>query len=156
MPLTRTRRRLLVATLVVVGMFSGGYWLLTQNVDPRFVGRWTVTTSKSSGIDWGLGIFGNGDAHVTISRQRRPMTYFAWKTEGNFLLFTSHDSGKNVVDRLRIQITLLRMKLFKEPTYTERYEILSVSPDSISLRWEEDFDRNGILDDIFTLRRIQP
>jgi hypothetical protein len=55
MPLTRTRRRILIATLVVVGILFA-WWALLPPVDQRFVGKWldnsgTTFTLRDNG--WG-------------------------------------------------------------------------------------------------------
>jgi hypothetical protein len=39
MPLTRTKKRMLIATLVVVGVV-GALWSLPRKLDPRFFGLW--------------------------------------------------------------------------------------------------------------------
>jgi hypothetical protein len=39
---TRTRRRILIATIVVVGIVVGGWYLSRPSLDPRFVGTWRV------------------------------------------------------------------------------------------------------------------
>jgi hypothetical protein len=46
MALTRKRRRILFATLVVV--LGGLWWLTRPNLDPRFVGRWRWADARST------------------------------------------------------------------------------------------------------------
>jgi hypothetical protein len=45
MALTRTRRRILIATLVVVGLIASLFKWLEPQRDSRFVGAWVVNTS---------------------------------------------------------------------------------------------------------------
>jgi hypothetical protein len=129
--------------VVVILLFTLN-WHLMRYEDRRFVGTWIVTTPRISGISWELSSLGSGTAYTP---QRKMMVTFGWSVQGDLLVFSSHNQEKQIYDRLTRSAEIARQKVLNEPTYAERYEILSISPDVITLR---DVDST----DILTLRRL--
>jgi hypothetical protein len=92
MPLTRRRRQILIATLVVVGIFVA--WLqLAPRRDPRFAGTWKVKDSPP-GVKafWRFAADGTGRQWVELEGSVPPVhveelpSRWHWRSEGDTII----------------------------------------------------------------------
>jgi hypothetical protein len=130
MPLTRSRRRWLIATLVLVGIL-GAWWVLLPRIDERFVGTWVIERVRSGDlIIWSARKTYNRDGTMTTILAGDPGPEESrWQVDGNTL--EEYDPGShfpvalvNLYQRLTGQIVRRSQS---------RYEIISVSEHEITL-----------------------
>jgi hypothetical protein len=97
MTLTRSRR-LLIATLVVVGLVGGLWWWSRPNLDPRFVGRWDVHPSLREI----LVIDSDGSAQALWRDDLSLIERLSWCLNGDrqFVLASLHTPGDGLRDVL--------------------------------------------------------
>jgi hypothetical protein len=146
MSLTRTRRRILIATLVVVAVFAGVYRMLTKDMDSRFLGKWAVAHSKHGTVVWEFGRFGTCEIHIPGESSG----HILWHVRDGKL--TSYAVvKKNRVSWLKQcwEFVVERISHGDKPTI--EYEIRSATPDEIQLHPLR--SSTGI--DVITLRRVR-
>lgn len=119
---------LAVAALCVSRLYS------RQGVDHRLVGTWSVTPT----LTWRLS--GNGRGELLGYRNGEWFTAlrYSWSVSGMQLKTTSYNDERTVPGRIRRECQIVWQKLKGEPLWTERYDLLEIRPDVITLK-----DENG-------------
>jgi hypothetical protein len=118
MAVIRTRRRILIAALAVVGI-PVVWWAMLPEVDQRFVGRWNVVGYSTPQV-WTFRADGTLDVDGRESG--------AWHVKGNNLCF-----GESDIARLT---RLWREVVGRQPYYRPRpneHRILAVEKDVIQM-----------------------
>jgi hypothetical protein len=141
MPLTRTRRRLLIATLLAVGLFVA-WWVCRPRLDPRFVGSWAIGKRTYGRFAfWSVTRTYNADGTLqTLSTGHPGAEQWRWRVEGNVLV--EYDATSDLPAPLQELYRLLTGQY--QLRGTSRYEILSVSGDEIRLRLIDHPDTDDI------------
>jgi hypothetical protein len=90
MPLTRTRRRLVIAALAVVGILVAFWaWPSTPIIDPRFVGEWSWSRLPA-GTDESPAVIlrsdGTGERVSRLDRFAFTRMKFRWSVAGDQLI----------------------------------------------------------------------
>jgi hypothetical protein len=126
MILTRSRRRLLIVTLVVVGSIAGLWWMTRPKVDPRFVGRWRI---ECHGVD-GLTFQFDSDGSIGGAKTLR------WHVTGDYLVTEKlpDDPVKRLVAWLALKKAMVADK-FDSLDHASVHKIISVSETKAELSW---------------------
>jgi hypothetical protein len=93
MALNRTRRRILIATLVVVGLMGAGTFLYLRRVDSRFVGRWTMSYHPPWPFGDAMRFNSSGTGSVVSSRSYKNEA-FLWKVHGDKLTICKYPCAR--------------------------------------------------------------
>jgi hypothetical protein len=131
MPLTRTRRRLLIATPIVMGLLVAS-WMRRPWRDPRFVGTW-VTDKRDNGqfVFWTTKTTFHADGRMEsmAAGDPGPEQYY-WRVEGNHLI--QYDPGYDYPAVLHPLFRILAGRYQHQRRW--RHEILSVGENELRLR----------------------
>lgn len=131
MPLTRNRRRVLIATLLAISVLvAWSVWWPRR--DPRFVGSWAIG-KRSAGpiVLWAVKRTYNADGTMqSISAGDPAPEDWQWKIDGNVLV--EYDATSNLPAPLQEIYGWLTGRY--QLRDTTRYQILSVADDEIRLR----------------------
>jgi hypothetical protein len=133
LPLTRYRRRILIATLVVVGLIGGVWWIARPKVDPRFVGTW----DSSDGVRWVFRSDGTGECwyggDIPPSSRVLGINSFRWTLEGDVLVIFEPGIARHLSESVRNRIgRLLGHQLSGQEIF--RYEIIRVEAGTVDLK----------------------
>src|SRR5262245_47277513 len=91
MPLTRSRRRILIAATAVVGILVV-WWMLTPQVDARFVGKWEVSAVEGVYETWDFdanGIMHSQGVENDMYSEPSPLRSVKWCMKGELLCIGS-------------------------------------------------------------------
>jgi hypothetical protein len=146
MPLTRTRRRILIATLIVVGMLVAVYLCLTKDVDSRFIGKWAVAHPKYGTVVWEFRRFGTCEIHIPGETSG----HILWHVRDGKLISVAVIK-KNRVPWLKQYWEFVLERISHGGKPTTESEIRSVTPDEILLHPL----RSSVGPDVITLRRVR-
>jgi hypothetical protein len=128
MPLTRTRRRILIATLVVVGILFA--WWATQ-VDRRFVGEWPM----GSGNAWRF--FDNGSGEWLYGGLKKKAR-IEWTVHRNRLIVSLPETTRWNEFRRRIWLTYASATGAQLPDSSRSFAIIDVQADRLTLQERSD------------------
>jgi len=149
--MTRRRHQVLIAVAVLAVFIGGLWWVSRPQVDPRFVGTWSILDTRDGESVVGevrLNANGSGSVHLPRLAGRH---FFTWIVErGEFGVIDQFSGPPMLLDRASSVIQIIRRP--EADRFDERYGFSFDSSGALQLRhlsggW-------NLPTDVYLLRRV--
>jgi len=131
MLLTRTRRRILIATLLLIGVLALGWWKLRLRHDPRLIGKWeTPEGSPFLTNFYLLNADGSGETWIKALHETLPEQVIQWSCDGKSLVLNRPGLGRHFSQPAR----KLLWRVFRKDLSGEelaRFDVVSIGPEEL-------------------------
>lgn len=127
----KTRKRILIAMLAVIGLAGGARWLTRPRIDPRFVGKWAAFEADRKRPQAILELRSDGTGTTTDSDGSHLADY-RWTCDGDNATFGSFSSNRLVAS---IENAIERLTGRRYVAVSKAGKVVSITPDEFVVSW---------------------